>query len=272
MRRLQGYDGPPLACGQGRMWWLGQMGLMVRLGGTRLCVDYFAAAHEKRRTAPPVPAQDLRDVDVFLGTHDHLDHMDHESWRIFKDACPNARFVFPAAHLDRALADGIDRARLVPLNDGESAVLGDVIVRAVAAAHEFLDRDEETGFYPALMYVLEGNGLRILHMGDTLRYEGLLPRLRAFGPIDAALLPINGRDAERYERSCIGNMTFQEAVDLAGELGVRLAIPGHWDMFADNSADPDAFASYLRVKYQGRVPGLIPSCGALIGLSAPPSA
>ncbi len=87
----------------------------------------------------------------------------------------------------------------------------------------------------------------------------MLPKLKEIGPIDAALLPINGRDAVRYRRNCIGNMTFQEAADLAGELQPGLVIPGHWDMFADNPGDPDAFVDYLTIKYNGRVKAVRPS-------------
>ena len=95
--------------------------------------------------------------------------------------------------------------------------------------------------------------MRIYHAGDTLRYEGMLPALKAFGPMDVALLPINGRDGERYRRNCIGNMTYQEAADLAGELQPRMVIPGHWDMFRDNPGDPEAFADYLDAKYPGQI-------------------
>ena len=31
--------------------------------------------------------------------------------------------------------------------------------------------------YPCLQYIIEGSGKRIYHAGDTLRYEGMLPRL-----------------------------------------------------------------------------------------------
>ena len=41
-------------------------------------------------------------------------------------------------------------------------------------------------------------------------------------------------DAKRYRQNCIGNMTYQEAADLAGEIDPQMVIPGHWDMFADN--------------------------------------
>ena len=126
-------------------------------------------------------------------------------------------------------------------------------MEGIAAAHETLDRDPATRKYPALQYIIEGNGLRIYHAGDTVRYEGMLPKLQAFGPIAAAILPINGRAGTRYRRNCIGNMTFQEAADLSGELRLRSVIPGHWDMFADNPGDPEAFADYLDAKYPGLV-------------------
>ena len=93
-------------------------------------------------------------------------------------------------------------------------------------------------------------------------------KLRRLGPIDAALLPINGRDGKRYRRSCIGNMTFQEAADLAGELRPRLVIPGHWDLFADNPGDPEAFADYIDAKYPGLMKVLIPERLAGIQLTA----
>ncbi len=240
------------------LWWMGQMGLLVKLGDKVLCIDYFASDEPGRQIRPPVPAPEVEGIDVFLGTHNHLDHIDHEAWKLWARQCPDAFFVFPRAHLASVLADGIQKKQGIGLNDGESCRIGNVTIRAVAASHEFLDRDPETGLYPHMQYILEGNGLRIWHAGDTVRYEGMLPKLQALGPIDAALLPINGRDAARYRRNCIGNMTFQEAADLAGTLRVRLAIPGHWDMFADNPGDPRAFADYLDAKYPGQTGCLIP--------------
>ena len=44
-------------------------------------------------------------------------------------------------------------------------------------------------------------------------------------------------------------MTYQEAVELAGELAVGLAVPAHWDMFAMNSEDPQRFVDYLAAKF-----------------------
>jgi len=85
------------------------------------------------------------------------------------------------------------------------------------------------------------------------------------------LLPINGRDGARYRRDCIGNMTFQEAADLAGELRPRFVLPGHWDMFADNPGDPDAFSDYLDAKYPGQVTCLRPGIAEPVRLTRPAS-
>ena len=255
---LKNVQETPAPSGTAVLWWLGQMGLLVKMGNTLLCVDYYATPDPDRLVPPPVPAEEMTGITAFLGTHDHLDHIDHQAWKIWSRRCPGALFVFPEAHRQSVLADGISEANCRGLNSGESCVIGDVTVHAVAAAHEFLARDPETGLYPCLQYIIEGNGIRIHHAGDTVRYEGMLPALRAFSPLSASLLPINGRDGARYRNGFIGNMTFQEAVDLAGGLCPGLVIPGHWDMFAENPGDPEAFADYLDAKYPGRVPCVIP--------------
>ena len=238
--------------------WLGQMGFLIKAGSSAVCIDYFASPHEARQTPALLKADALRNMDVFLGTHDHIDHMDHGSWRNWAGMNPSAKFVFPEAHREKVLADGVAESNALGMNDGDTVKVGEVTIHAVAAAHEFLDLDPQTGLYPYLQYIMEADGVRIHHAGDTVRYEGMLPKLRAFGEIDLQLLPINGRDAVRYRRNCIGNMTYQEAADLAGETGAAMVIPGHWDMFADNSEDPRRFADYLEVKYGGRIKCVIP--------------
>ncbi len=251
----------PVPGGSAVLWWMGQMGLLVKMGATVLCIDYFASEMPNRRTPPPVPMEEMRHIDAFLGTHDHLDHIDHGAWKVWARCCPEAKFVFPRLHLQGVLADGVPEENCLGLTDGESCRVGDVTIHAIPAAHEFLSPDPATGMFPFLQYIIEGNGIRIYHAGDTVRYEGMLPKLKAFGPIDAALLPINGRDGKRYRNDFIGNMTFQEAADLAGELKPKAVIPGHWDMFAENPGDPDAFADYLDAKYPGQIrlirPGIL---------------
>ncbi len=234
------------------------MGLLIDTGNTRICIDYFASTIDGRLTPPPFPADALTGIDMFIGTHDHIDHIDHEAWKIWAKTNPEAVFIFPKAHMDSILEDGISGEKAIGLNDGGSYSFRDITIHSIAASHEFLDRDEKTGLYPYLQYIIEANGVRIHHAGDTVRYEGMLPKIRSFGKIDVQLLPINGRDAKRYRISFIGNMTYQEAADLAGETEPKLVIPGHWDMFEINGEDPSLFADYLDAKYNGRIKCVIP--------------
>ena len=249
------------------LWWLGQMGFLMKLREHLIAVDYYASPSDRRQAAPPVPAEELRGISLFLGTHNHSDHMDLPCWKIWLDTCPQAKFVFPRAHTEELLREGFPAERLIGMNDGESIRVGSLTIHAIAAAHEFLSQDPVTGLYPCLQYMIECGGKKIYHAGDTLRYEGMRPKLQSMGPFDCAILPINGRDARRYRDNCIGNMTFQEAADLAGELAPGLVIPGHWDMFASNSADPLAFADYLDAKYGDCPPCLIPDYLSPISLS-----
>ena len=134
------------------------------------------------------------------------------------------------------------------MNDGETIEVDGIEVTAIASAHEFLDRDEDSGRYPYLGFIIKANGVTIYHSGDTCMYEGLTTKLKQFD-YDAVFLPINGRDAVRLESGCIGNMTYQEAADLAGVLTPRLTVPTHFGMFSSNTIDPQLFVDYMRVKY-----------------------
>lgn len=230
-------------------WWLGQLGFIFKIGETVLLIDPFLSAFPDRQVEPFLAPEDLEGVDYVLGTHDHLDHIDHPVWKKIAEGSPKCRFIVSELLIDSLSRElDIPKDRFIAANDGRRLELSGLTVTGVAAAHEFLD--EQNGLYPYLGYVIEGNGCTLFHSGDSCVYEGYLTKLQKW-KLDAAFLPINGRDAVRLESGCIGNMTYQEAVDLAGMLRVGLAVPGHYDMFDYNGCDPTLFQEYLRVKYPG---------------------
>lgn len=242
-------DACKLDGGQVALWFLGQHSFIVKAGAAVIYIDPFLQPMSARRVPTLLDPAEIVHADIIAGTHDHIDHIDRPVWPALAAASPQAKFVVPEAVRPALVSElGIDADRFVGLDDGQIAEIADVRITAIPAAHEFLDRDPHTGRYPYLGYVFEGNGRTIYHAGDTCLYEGMYKRLRRFG-FDVMLLPINGRDAERLKRNCIGNMTFQEAVDLAGAQRPRFAVPTHYDMFAGNTADPQAFVDYAAVKY-----------------------
>lgn len=224
---------------------LGQHSFILKSGDLLIALDPYLT-HESTRLIPPlIEAEDFAGISLICCTHDHGDHLDRPSLRGMAEASPKARFLVPEAV--RLSISEIPADRIDGINDSQTREYGEIRVTAIASAHEFLDCTA-SGLYPYLGYVIESNGVTIYHAGDCCVYEGLLTKLEKFHP-DVMLLPINGRDAERLSANCIGNMTYQEAADLAGWLETPLTVPAHYDMFAMNLEDPRKFLNYMRVKY-----------------------
>lgn len=238
--------------GNAAFWWIGQLGYIVKLGERILCIDGFLSEHPRRQIDVMAKPEELAGVDYFFGTHDHTDHIDRKVWKALSLHAQKSKFVVPSL-LKKRLSSELDMPmdRFIGMNEGLEMKTDDLTIKAIPAAHEFLDYDEVEKAYPYLGYIIEGNGVVLYHSGDTCIYEGMQQKLRQWPSIDVMFLPINGRDGERLRRNCIGNMTYQEAVDLAGALTPGLVVPGHYEMFIDNSEDPERFRDYLNVKFPG---------------------
>ena len=238
--------------GQGEVyfWWLGQLGYLVRLGDVTLMIDGYLTDNDVRLQPPMLKPEELRGVDYILGTHDHDDHIDRPSWRVIAKTLPEARFVVPSPFVEDLARDlDVPRERLVGISEGKYDFEAEGIrIEGVAAAHETLDRDPATGEYPYTGYVITGNGVKLYHSGDCVVYDGLERKLLEKGPFDVAFLPINGRDGRRFRSGCMGNMTFQEAVSLVCNIRPALTVPGHYDMFPGNTANPIDFTDYLEAR------------------------
>jgi L-ascorbate metabolism protein UlaG (beta-lactamase superfamily) len=113
---------------------------------------------------------------------------------------------------------------------------GPFVIHAVPAAHNLREQDD-AGHERYIGIVVEVGGVTIYHSGDTLRYDGMVDILRRW-EIDVALLPINGNDPAR---GVAGNLDGVEAAQLAYDIGARLVVPCHYDMFAFNTASPALF-------------------------------
>jgi L-ascorbate metabolism protein UlaG (beta-lactamase superfamily) len=228
-------------------WWIGQHSFVVRAGSHVLYIDPYLSPSRSRRTPPLLAPEEVTNAQYVLCTHDHGDHIDPGAIPGIAAASPRAIFVASRVARDRMRSLNVEEKRLVSLDAGDVYRTEGVAITAVKSRHEFFDRDPALG-YPYLGYVVEAAGVTFYHSGDTIPYDGLVATL-ADWRFDAMFLPINGRDARRFKTGCIGNLTYQEAVDLAGDVGPRYAIPAHYEMFQHNSANPLDFVEYLGAKY-----------------------
>jgi L-ascorbate metabolism protein UlaG (beta-lactamase superfamily) len=235
------------------IWWLGQSGFLVKGVSGRVLFDPYlsdslTAKYEHtdkphvRMTALAIPPGMLHSIDIVTSSHNHTDHLDADTLTAVLAANPTASLVIPEAN--RAfVAERIscDVGLPLGLTDGQSIAIGNIVIHAVPAAHEKIDRDGN-GRCRYLGYVVQFGGLTVYHSGDTLRYLQMAELLRPFA-IDVAFLPINGN---RPERRVAGNMLGDEAAQLAHDIGARLAIPCHYEMFEFNTEPPDLFVETCR--------------------------
>jgi L-ascorbate metabolism protein UlaG (beta-lactamase superfamily) len=228
-----------------RLLWLGQAGFVIDGDGRRVVIDpylsdslagkYRGALYPHTRMMPvPVLPGEIRHVDMVLATHHHTDHLDPGTLPALLAANPGALLVAPEAARDLALErSGIAPARLVTIDAGRTFTARGIEITAVRAAHEELERDA-AGHHLYLGYAVRIGGAVIFHSGDTVPFAGQAEeaaRLKA----DLALLPVNGRDAERKANGVSGNMTIGEALALARQAGIGQMIAHHFDLFAFNT-------------------------------------
>jgi len=244
------------------LWHIGQSGFVVRGGAVTLLFDPFlspSSGRLRRTWEPPFRPDEVQMADFVFCTHDHLDHLDPGTIPGLAAASPRARFIVPqaaAAHLQQL---GVSGERLIVCAVDETRHYGPISVHAVPACHG--DRadpiaeavwqpDPERG-YRFVGYVVDCNGVRLYHAGDTTVYPGMVERLAAL-QIDVALIPINGRDWFRERRGIIGNTDEREAADLGHAIGAGVIVPMHYDMFAGNPGRLGWFVDYCTTQYPGQ--------------------
>lgn len=235
------------------VWWLGQSGFLLAHAGFHVLVDPYLsdsltekyAATDKphvRMSERVIDPARLDFIDVVTSSHQHTDHLDGDTLRPLFAVNSGLRMVLPRAWralaAERAGLGDSDLMRLTGVTAGDTVDIGPATFHAVTAAHNDVDRDE-AGNNLYLGYVIRLGGHSVYHSGDTLAHEGLVGQVAARGPIDLALLPINGN---LPERRVAGNLDAGEAARLARDTGAGLVVPCHYHMFAFNTAEPELFA------------------------------
>jgi L-ascorbate 6-phosphate lactonase len=241
----------PVDAGRAAVTWLGQAGFALRGIDAMALVDPFLAPHEGRRYESALTPDQCTDLDVVLCTHEHVDHLDRASVGAIARRSPQSVFVVPAPIVDMVTEAGVAADRVVGMQPGQELELGGLRVRAVAARHG-VSMDDAYGFGESLSggmvrflgYVIDVAGVRLYHAGDTIHYEGMEATLRELRP-DVAMLPINGRDAEREARGIVGNLDEREAAWLAEAMEAGVLVPMHHDLFEGNRGWPAHVAEWI---------------------------
>jgi L-ascorbate metabolism protein UlaG (beta-lactamase superfamily) len=231
------------------LWWLGQSGYLLLWEGISVLIDpYLSDSLTKKYAATNKPHTRmservidpnlLKGISIVTSSHNHTDHLDGETLIPVIKNNPHIKFIIPEANRDFVCERvQIQKDFPVGVTDGKSVTIDAFTFHGVPAKHNEIERDEN-GYCKFMGYVIEFGEWKIYHSGDTLWYDNMVEILKPFNA-DVAILPINGNDPSR---GVAGNLNTKEAAALGKEIGAKVVIPCHYDMFTFNTADPDDFA------------------------------
>ena len=201
---------------------LGWAGIRLVTGRTTLFVDAVFDPSTQGQPDADVPLQATTPDRYGLVTHFHGDHCDPKALKaVFTE---RSRLV---CDRETALRIGDREVPLLPVALYQPEFLSggsaDFVVFPVPAADGLGS--------PQVSWVIDGGGKRLFHAGDTQVHGHFWNIGRAYGPFDAVFLPINGfrQTAGRTAHvPAAMSLTPEQAVEVAGILGARRAVPIHY--------------------------------------------
>ncbi len=236
------------------LFYLGQEGFIIKYNEKYILLDGYLSdyvdrnccseqVHWVRKYPAPIDPSELDFIDYVFCSHDHYDHADPDTLSAIAKVNNKAKYIVPAPIVDTIKSYGINADDIIPAFDGKAIELDGVSVMPIASAHEQLNADEN-GNYREMGYKLTLGETTLYHAGDCCIYDGLVEKL---GKVDIAMLPVNGRSYFKLARDIVGNMTGEEAVELARLADASLLVPLHFDLYACNGVSAAYFSECVEL-------------------------
>jgi len=223
--------------------WIGHATMLVRLGGSNILFDPIFSeraspvsfAGPKRLVPLPIDIVDLPQIDIVLISHNHYDHLDAESVRRIA-AMPQGSPLFLVPLGLKAWFAELGITRVEELDWWQQTQKGNVRITFVPAQHwskrTFTDANQSLWGG----WVVEGEGLSIIHTGDTGFSQDFRDIGERLGPFDMAFIPI-GSYAPRWFMKTM-HADVPEAVQIRADLRAARAIGIHWGTFESLADEP----------------------------------
>jgi len=230
---------PKLARRQVALTWIGHASFLIQFNDLNVLIDpnfanWLFLLKRIKRTGLKI--RHLPPIDLVLLTHAHFDHFHKPTLR----RLPHPKIaVMPWGVGDLARDLGFER--VVELEWWESFSHRDWKVTLTPSRHWGARtlRDHHRGYGG---FVLEYQGRRIYHAGDSAYFDGFKEIGRRLAP-EIALLPIGAYQPEAFRKVHMGP---DEAVKVFKDLRARWLVPMHYGSFRLSFEDPDEPPRWLR--------------------------
>lgn len=211
---------------------------LIQFGGLTVLTDPWFSEKPLYHPGEPMAArpETLPHLDAVVISHEHYDHCDLAAFSQYRDR--DVPLVVAGPVVEKARKAGFTNVRA--LEPWQTAQVGDLTIHAAPGWHGVHE----------VTYVISGGGRSAYFAGDTLLVPELLTLTERYGPLDVALLPINGlRIRMAGNRQVV--MNAEEAAELTAALRPKLAVPQHYAftggpvgdrLFLKSDKDPARFA------------------------------
>lgn len=230
---------PKLNRGQVAITWIGHASFLLQFTNLNVLIDPNFANWLfllKRVKRSGLSLEHLPPIDLVLLTHAHFDHFHKPTLR----RLPHPKIgVMPWGVGD--LAQNLGFGRVVELEWWETICHRDWKVTLTPSKHwgARVLRDQRRGYGG---FVLEHQGRRIYHAGDSAYFEGFKEIKKSCRP-EIALLPIGAYHPESFRNLHMGP---DEAIKAFRDLRARWLIPMHYGTFRLSFEDMDAPPRWLQ--------------------------
>ena len=223
--------------------WIGHATVLLRIAGMNVLFDPnfsqraspVSFAGPKRLVPLPIEVVQLPKIDVVMISHNHYDHFDEETV-VQLAALPTGspRFLVPLGLKAWFVERGIERVD--EYDWWQATQEGEVKISFVPVQH--WSRRTLTDRNATLWggWVVEGEGLRIIHTGDTGYSKDFRDIGERFGGFDMAFIPI-GAYAPRWFMQVM-HLDVPEALQVRADLRATRAIGIHWGTFEALADEP----------------------------------
>ncbi len=215
--------------------WFGHSSYLIKVAGLRILVDpvfsktpspFSFIGSKAFLGTDVVKAEEFKDIDILVITHDHYDHLDYNS--ILKIA-PQVKSIVTSlgvgSHLERW---GIKTEKINELGWNESLTLFDSLQLTAVPARHFTGRKFKRNQTLWSAFVLKTANYKLFLGGDS-GYDAHFAKIgEEFGPFDLALLECGQYNA--YWPYI--HMFPEESVQAAIDLKAKVLMPVHWGKFS----------------------------------------
>ena len=206
-----------------KITWLSQGSFLFESNGARVLVDpYMSDCLEskglKRMVEFPLSFDELK-PDMLICTHDHLDHLDPETVSKIAELYPECLIAGPISCCEHFRE--LEIKNIKQLDIGKGFIFKGIEITPVPATHS----DPK-----AVGLVMETEGKKLYLSADSEYDDKLINKFTE--NCNIILICINGR---------LGNMSLEEALKVVKALKPETALPMHYGLFSENTADPKPF-------------------------------